>query len=129
MPLAERIIMLSASAAGIARFGARSCAAQRAGLRCFASESGSAKEYETLIGGKWVDGSGATFDVFDPATMQRIATAPDLGVDAAEDAIGAAQGALASWRATLPKERSQILERWHDLMMENQDELAQLAKA
>ena len=39
-------------------------------------------------------------------------------------AIDAAQAALPGWRAKLPKERANILRKWFELMMANQDDLA-----
>ncbi|WP_375163645.1 aldehyde dehydrogenase family protein, partial [Herbiconiux moechotypicola] len=80
-----------------------------------------------LIDGAWVPASaGATLDVFDPATGERIATiadaSPEDGVRALDAAVAAADG----WAATAPRVRGEILRRAFDLLMERRDEVALL---
>lgn len=80
-----------------------------------------------LIGGAWVQAdSGATIDVRNPATCALIARVPKAGVVETRRAIGAAGLAMRSWRHTLAKERSAILRRLFDLMLDNIDDLALL---
>ena len=79
------------------------------------------------INGQWLDAdSGRTIAVSNPATGETIGSVPDMGAAEAERAVAAAQAALPAWRALTAKQRSQILRRWFDLMMEAQEELATL---
>jgi succinate-semialdehyde dehydrogenase/glutarate-semialdehyde dehydrogenase len=80
-----------------------------------------------FIDGAWVPAdSGLTFPVLDPATGLEIAQVPDMGLAETERAIQAAKAAFPLWRKRTAKERSDILWRWHHLMMENRDRLALL---
>ncbi|WP_317419755.1 MULTISPECIES: NAD-dependent succinate-semialdehyde dehydrogenase [unclassified Morganella (in: enterobacteria)] len=79
------------------------------------------------INGQWTDAQDkATFDVTNPATGGLITRVSDLGAHETRLAIAAAENALPGWRALTAKARAQILRRWFDLVMENQEELAQL---
>jgi succinate-semialdehyde dehydrogenase/glutarate-semialdehyde dehydrogenase len=79
---------------------------------------------QCFIDGAWV-GSG-TIAVTDPATDETIASVPELGADETRAAIAAAEAALPAWRARTAGERSRIMRRWFDLMIENQDDLAMI---
>lgn len=81
-----------------------------------------------LIDGAWVAGQDR-FDVTDPATGRKLADVPNLGPADAERAIAAAQAAWGPWRSRTAKERSLLLRRWFDLLMEHQDDLARLMTA
>jgi succinate-semialdehyde dehydrogenase / glutarate-semialdehyde dehydrogenase len=70
--------------------------------------------------------SGETFPVENPATGETIAHVPRLGVAETRRAIARAEAALPAWRALLAKDRARILRRWADLMLEHEDELAEL---
>ena len=79
------------------------------------------------INGQWTDAQDkATFDVTNPATGGLITRVSDLGAHETRLAIAAAENALPGWRALTAKARAQILRRWFFLVMENQEELAQL---
>ena len=80
-----------------------------------------------LIGGEWVQAdSGATIDVTNPATTLKIGTVPKSGKAETRRAIEAAQSAFESWRKTTANDRSKLLRKLHDLILENQDALAEL---
>ena len=80
-----------------------------------------------FIEGEWVDAiSGKTFAVTNPATGEEIGRMPDGGAADAEAAIGAADAAFASWSATTPFERADVLMRAWQLMNDRADELAEL---
>src|SRR3989442_3088807 len=64
-----------------------------------------------------------------PASGQALATFPNLGVAETRRAIRAAERAWPAWRAKTAKERAVILRKWFDLMMANQDDLAQMLTA
>lgn len=75
--------------------------------------------------GKWQDAdNGKTIDVTNPATGKVIGTVPKMGAAETKRAIDAANKALPAWRAKTAKERSVIIRRWYDLLIEHQDDLA-----
>ena len=83
-----------------------------------------------LVGGKWIEaGSGKTIPVRDPATVDVIGAVPSLSVAETRRAVEAAHQAFPAWRAKLAKNRSAILRRLFDLMMENQEDLARIMTA
>ncbi len=80
-----------------------------------------------LIDGEWVQAdSGKTVDVTNPATTLKIGTVPKSGQAETRRAIEAAQKAFGSWKKTTANERSKLLRKLHDLIIENQDALAEL---
>ncbi|ASG22335.1 NAD-dependent succinate-semialdehyde dehydrogenase [Nitrospirillum viridazoti] len=82
---------------------------------------------QNYIDGKWVDAdSRATIDVIDPATSVRIGTVPRSGQMETRRAIAAADAAFQTWRRTTALERSQLLRKLHDLILQNQQALAEL---
>ncbi len=82
---------------------------------------------QCYVNGQWIDAdAGATIDVTNPADGALLGTIPKLGSDETRRAIEAANAAWPAWRAKTAKERSGILRRWFDLMMENQEDLAKL---
>src|SRR5579864_8784321 len=82
------------------------------------------------IDGEWVDAIGrATIKVTNPANGETLGTVPRMGAEETRLAIEAADRALPGWRARTAKERAQILRRWFDLLMANQEDLATLMTA
>ena len=80
-----------------------------------------------LIGGKWVKAdSGAKLDVVNPATGKVIGTVPNCGKAETARAIAAAHEAFHGFRKTSALERSKMLRRLHDAIMDNQEALAVL---
>ncbi len=80
-----------------------------------------------VINGAWVPAhSGATLDVENPATGERLGSVPNAGRDETRDAIAAAAAAFPAWRARTGKERGALLRAWFDLIMQNQEDLATL---
>lgn len=85
---------------------------------------------QCYIDGAWSDAaSGSTIDVVNPATGQKLGTVPSMSVTETRRAIAAANAAFPAWAAKTAKERAQILRRWHDLMMANQEDLGTLMTA
>ena len=79
------------------------------------------------IDGSWVAAdSGEQITVLNPATGEAIGDIPRLGKAETERAIDAADAALPAWRALTAQERADMLLKWHDLMMEHQQDLAML---
>ena len=82
------------------------------------------------IGGKWVQAdSGKTIVVRNPATGEPVGEVPAMSAAETRRAIEAAHAAFPAWRAMLAKERSAILRRLFDLMIENTDDLAAIMTA
>ncbi|MCE6951188.1 NAD-dependent succinate-semialdehyde dehydrogenase [Cereibacter sphaeroides] len=87
-------------------------------------------ETRSFVAGEWVQADdGATFEVTNPARGDVICTVPDLGRAEVARAIAAAAEAMKDWAARTAKERAQVMRRWFDLMMANQDDLAAILTA
>ncbi|XUO88582.1 NAD-dependent succinate-semialdehyde dehydrogenase [Halomonas sp. KM072] len=79
------------------------------------------------IDGSWVAAdSGEQIKVVNPATGELVGDMPKLGKAETERAIDAAYAALPAWRGMTAQERADVLMKWHDLMMEHQQDLAML---
>ena len=76
-----------------------------------------------FIGGEWVT-TAATLPVVDPSTGTVLTEVADATPQEASAALDAAAEAQASWAATAPRERSEILTRAFDLLMAERDRLA-----
>jgi succinate-semialdehyde dehydrogenase / glutarate-semialdehyde dehydrogenase len=81
------------------------------------------------IDGAWTGEGEATIAVDNPATGAIVGTVPRLGRTETRAAIDAAARAFPAWRRATAKERAQVMRRWFDLMMANQEDLAQLMTA
>nr|WP_252734142.1 NAD-dependent succinate-semialdehyde dehydrogenase [Paracoccus marinaquae] len=87
-------------------------------------------ETRAFVAGEWVDAAdGATFDVTNPARGDVIAKVADLSRAEVAKAIEAAAAAMKGWAARTAKERAQVMRKWFDLMMANQDDLARILTA
>ena len=85
---------------------------------------------QAYVNGKWIDAdSGATLAVTNPANGKTIAKIAKCGTAETRRAIEAAEIAQVAWRQKPAKERAGILRRWFTLMMEAQDDLAQILTA
>ena len=83
-----------------------------------------------FINNQWVQAdSGKTLAVTNPATGEILAKVPDMGAAETARAIAAAEAALPAWRGKTAKERAVIMRRWFELIMANQEDLAQLMTA
>ena len=83
-----------------------------------------------LIDGQWVPAdNGQSIEVRNPATGELVAHVPNGGMRETQRAVAAAERAMKGWRKTLPKERSRILRKLFDLMLENIDDLAKIMTA
>jgi len=85
---------------------------------------------QCYIDGAWVNAdSKKTIEVTNPATGAVLGTVPNMGAGETRRAIAAADAAWPAWRARTAKERANILRKWFDLMMANQEDLAVLMTA
>src|ERR1700730_2813312 len=79
------------------------------------------------VDGTWVQAAGgSTVGVHNPATGEIIGKVPKLSGAETRRAIEVANEAFKSWSARTAKERANVLRKWFDLMMENQEDLARL---
>ena len=82
---------------------------------------------EAFIHGEWsAADSGKTFAVTNPATGEELARVADCGPEETRRAIAAAEAALPEWRGKTATARATILRKWHDLILENVDDLGLL---
>ncbi|MEX3928378.1 NAD-dependent succinate-semialdehyde dehydrogenase [Paraburkholderia sp. BR10936] len=82
---------------------------------------------QAYIDGQWRGADdGATLEVHNPSTGERIANVPNMGAPEARTAIEAAHRAFPAWRATTAKERARLLRNWFELVTANQEALAQI---
>ncbi|SFR45236.1 succinate-semialdehyde dehydrogenase / glutarate-semialdehyde dehydrogenase [Yoonia tamlensis] len=83
-----------------------------------------------FVAGDWVAAQGrASFAVTNPARGDVIANVPDLNRAEVANAIKSAEAAQKPWAARPAKERAQILRKWFDLLMANQEDLAVIMTA
>ncbi|WP_139850570.1 NAD-dependent succinate-semialdehyde dehydrogenase [Acinetobacter pullicarnis] len=77
------------------------------------------------INGAWVAStSGKEIEVLNPVDQSVIATIPALEPAQITEAIETAATAFISWKALSVKQRSDILKKWFDLIMQHQDDIA-----
>lgn len=80
---------------------------------------------QAWINGQWVDSrSGETIAVTNPADGNTIGSVPAVSAEQVRQTIESADAALPDWRRCAAKARSEILNRWYQLIMEHQDDLA-----
>ncbi len=85
---------------------------------------------QAYIEGQWIDAdSGETLPVINPATGETITEIASCGTAETRRAIEAADRALSGWRKKSAKERSLILRKWFNLMLDAQEDLAQILTA
>lgn len=80
------------------------------------------------INGQWQD-AAEKIAVTNPATGETIGHIPKMGTAETAQAIAAAKLAMPAWQKKTAKERSAILRRWFELMLANQEDLAQILSA
>ena len=82
---------------------------------------------QCYVNGAWI---GTGVDPIDnPATGAILASVPRFGADEAKAAIDAAESAFKPWSKKLAKERSAVMRKWFDLIMANQEDIAQIMTA
>jgi len=85
---------------------------------------------QAYVDGQWIDADGGeTFPIFNPATGEVLVDVARCGTAETQRAIEAAERAMVSWSAKTAKERSVILRTWFNLLMEHQEDLAQILTA
>ncbi|MCX7207899.1 MAG: NAD-dependent succinate-semialdehyde dehydrogenase [Proteobacteria bacterium] len=80
------------------------------------------------INGLWQE-AAEKIAVTNPATGEIIGHIPKMGRSETAKAIAAAKLAMPAWQKKTAKERSVILRRWFELILANQEDLAQILSA
>jgi len=102
----------------------------QAGLASLSLKDSKLFREQCYIDGAWCDADARkTIAVHNPATGAVLGSVPRMGAAEAKRAIEAAERAWPAWRAKTAKERAVILRKWFDLMMANQEDLAQIMTA
>jgi len=87
-------------------------------------------ETRAYVAGEWIAAAdGKTFPVVNPARGDVIAEVADLSRAEVARAIEASAQAMKGWAARTAKERAQVMRKWFDLMIENQDDLGKILTA
>lgn len=85
---------------------------------------------QSYIDGQWVDADGGeTVAVTNPATGETVAAVAKCGTSETRRMIKAAEAAQKSWAKTTVKERAALLRSWFNLIMQHQEDLAQILTA
>jgi succinate-semialdehyde dehydrogenase/glutarate-semialdehyde dehydrogenase len=85
---------------------------------------------QAYAAGEWIDApDGKTIPVTDPYDGSLIVNVPNLGPKVVRRAIDKAHEVQKDWAKRTAKERSQVLRRWYDLIIENADDLALILTA
>jgi succinate-semialdehyde dehydrogenase / glutarate-semialdehyde dehydrogenase len=84
---------------------------------------------DLYVDGRWIDGDANPVEVHDPASGELLASVASASGPQVEQAVAAAKRAFASWSRMLARERSAILRRWYELIVENADELGRIVTA
>ena len=80
-----------------------------------------------FVNGLWTDSkNGKTIEVNNPATMEIVGKVPNFTAEETKSVIDHADKAFQSWKNTTAKERSIILKKWSDLIIEHVDDLAKI---
>ena len=67
-----------------------------------------------------------SFDIINPATGGVVGSAVDAGPDDARAAIERSVAAFPTWKAKTAFERAEVLRRWRDLILDDEDTIARL---
>ncbi|MCC5901885.1 MAG: NAD-dependent succinate-semialdehyde dehydrogenase [Halomonas sp.] len=80
---------------------------------------------QCYIDSVWVNADNDhTISVTDPATGETITSVPKCGSNETRRAVDAAELAFQGWHKRTAKERSVLLRRWYELMIEHKEDLA-----
>ncbi|ATU94947.1 NAD-dependent succinate-semialdehyde dehydrogenase [Phyllobacterium zundukense] len=80
-----------------------------------------------LVGGQWIEANLANSNLIrNPATGEELGYVPELGTLETRRAIEVARVAQKSWARRTAKERSSILRRWFELILQHRQDLARI---
>lgn len=90
-----------------------------------ASGTPSLLRHLVYINGQWcTGGEGDEFPVTNPADGSEVARVASASAAQSVAAVNAADAAFYSWSMLLPQERSRLLRKWNDLILEHREDLA-----
>ncbi len=78
---------------------------------------------QAYLNGEWID-SEEKITVNNPATGEIVGYIPNLGTAETAQAIDDANQSWPAWRKITARKRGKFIKKWHDLMIENADDLA-----
>ena len=81
---------------------------------------------KSYINGKWTCEGNKTFKVSNPANGKTIGFVNDGGIEITKKGIKSAYKAYKYWSQYTAKDRSMILEKWNNLILEKSDSLAEI---
>lgn len=81
--------------------------------------------YSMYINGKWISDNDDSKAIINPANQQEVGTVPNGGKKETEQAIDAAHQAFQTWSRTTAYERADYLEKFYDLILEHEEDLAE----
>ena len=81
---------------------------------------------KSYVNGKWTCQGNKTFKVSNPANGKTIGFVNDGGIEITKKGIKSAYKAYKYWSQYTAKERSIILEKWNNLILEKSDSLAEI---
>ncbi|MGD8111140.1 NAD-dependent succinate-semialdehyde dehydrogenase [Vibrio sp. TRT 17S01] len=82
---------------------------------------------QCYVDGLWIDSDNlAKTEVRNPFDGKLLGHVPNLTCAQVEQAIVGAEKAFGLWKQTLAAEKSHVLQRWYQLIMENADDLAMI---
>jgi len=85
---------------------------------------------QAFFNGHWQGAlNGEMLPVTNPSTGEVVCTIPALGAKETEQAIAFADAARKSWAKTPNAQRALLLEKWHQLILDNTDDLAAIMTA
>ncbi len=79
---------------------------------------------QNFVCGQWVDIEEQFISVVNPSTNEQVGRVPHISLDEVSKSIEFAKIAQKQWEKTTVKNRADILMNFHDLMIENIDDLA-----
>lgn len=82
--------------------------------------------YLMYLDGKWQGESLEKLTVINPANREEVGTVPVGGASEANEAIASASAAFKTWSKTTAYERANYLQRLYKLLIEHQEELAEI---
>lgn len=82
-------------------------------------------KHQSFVNGRWLS-SQRSVTVSNPATGRKIIDVDNAGIEEANLAVQSAYESLTEWASTPANIRSKLLKKWYELMMDNQEDLAQI---
>ncbi|RXG60881.1 Succinate-semialdehyde dehydrogenase, mitochondrial [Armadillidium vulgare] len=80
-----------------------------------------------FIGGKWCSAfSNKTYSITNPSTNKVICEIPDMNEKETYTAIDVAHKAFQTWKKTTAQERSGILRKWYNLMLDHKEDISRI---